>query len=213
MKILRDNRKWLIVWGCSMLLLLLTGFIVRRYLSAVHPQAAGVFIAYLLVLITPQLCLSCRDEENIFRYLFSILLGALPALLIFGGGLPALLVVFGFVAFILAVAQLFSQVARTLERVMGFVLTMFFFSSFLWSGHVLGEGFLRNIAVWLSPQAMISSAYENFSFAHLPDVYNIWLGPVVPLPDSWWLAMTYYLVPALLLLELTLLCKRIWRDA
>ncbi len=51
---------------------------------------------------------------------------------------------------------------------------------------------LTQLAVWLSPGACLSVAFERFNLAVLPKLYSIWLGPVVPYPANAWLVALVY---------------------
>ena len=104
----------------------------------------------------------------------------------------------------LAVQPLHRYAAQAL---CGTLLILFMTSAF-WSAGLTSLGAGESgayLAVWLSPQAVVASGLSDFSFAHLPLIYRVWLGPVAPLPQNWLTAGLYYLLPALPLALLPLL--------
>lgn len=207
------NSTLLILATVAALFFLLTALTAKLFLQHLHPQAATVLSLFIWMLLTPQLCRIYDQPEKTYKTFAALLVGVSVAMLITGGCIVSVCPAGAFVLLTLALSDLLPQKSGALKRTAAAGLTAFFFTSFLWTGRIFSGAFPPLLAVWLSPQAMLSAACGDFSFAHLPDVYNIWLGPVAPLPADWWGAMNYYLIPALALLELKLIYKRIWRNA
>lgn len=201
-----------VTFGISLIFSLTVYFAAASLLGDLHPDAGGVILLYLYILLAPQVGVLGRSAGKVCAQYLGVVLG-LGWLILTPGGGGGLFIAGSFVMLVIVLASTLAVISPKAVRVGAMVLSLLFLSSFLWTAEVLPRVGWTYLSVWLCPQAMISVAFKDFSFALLPDVYNVWLGPVCPLPASFWRAGLYYLIPALLLALLMYVSKRIWRNA
>lgn len=198
--------------------LLLAG--LRAYLLGLGlPQAqagtqALALTLYLELLLLCPFALCADDRRGCILYLLSAWAGAALAGVFsasFTDFLAGHFIAGTFSLLLLSAGLAVRGLHRYAPQALCGTLLILFMTSPFWSvgltGLGAGEGG-AHLAVWLSPQAMIASGLPDFSFAHLPLIYRVWLGPVAPLPQNWLLAGLYYLLPALPLALLPLLRRK-----
>ena len=198
----------IIVFCVGLAINLLLGFLCSRWFANLGLDAlvAGIYSVFTLtclqMLLLPSLVLAF-DANKGWIYAICLLVSSIVAGFFYCGKplvLTSHLVVVSFVLLIYAASEIAGLISRRVIPSSGFLLTIFMFTSFYWSGLLIDLPSGSEIAVWLSPQAVITAAFPGFSFAHLPEVYRIWLGPVAPIPSSFMDACLYYAVPAIMLL-------------
>lgn len=132
-------------------------------------------------------------------------------LMAFVAGVTVLSVIFGqlivlaIAAFVLAFANLpcIFRIQPVGRRMRAGVVLLLLLSNPFWTRHVMDaagdpstRAAVKLAIVWTAPAACLSTAWERYDYALLPQTYSTWLGPTVPYPPHPLLMTVAYLAVA-----------------